>query len=121
MHKKPNSDTARDLASTDIEVMVKNLKCTSGNYDNITFSLLESASQQGTQQKMNNPDYIEAHLRVPEEKIFKHQWPWQVVVELSKMNKNLSYQDIYKGLSYLMRPTMVFYNHFLDCKELFLL
>lgn len=116
LHKKPSSETARDLASTDIEIMVKNLKCTSGNFDNISFSLLENASQQGNEHTKISNNTIEAHLRVPEEKVFKHQWPWHVVVELTKMNRNLSYQDIYKGLCYLMRPTMVFYNHFLECK-----
>lgn len=57
---------------------------------------------------------IEIDKKVPEEKVFQHQYPWQVIVELTKMPRNMSYQDVYKGLTYLMRPCMAFYNHFLE-------
>jgi len=33
------------------------------------------------------------------------------------MNKRLTYSDIFKGMSNLMRPTMVFYNHLSDEEE----
>ena len=60
--------------------------------------------------------HLEIDKKVPEEHVFKHQYPWQVVVELTKMQRNLSYQDIYQGLAYLMRPCMAFYNHFIEGK-----
>lgn len=47
---------------------------------------------------------------------FDHQWPWQVVPELSKKQQELSYSDVYKGMTHFMRPTMIFYNHFQDSK-----
>jgi len=102
LHKKPATDTCKDLASLDIELMVKNLKCSSGKFDSVRYEDLERYCNG------------EVDKKVPEEQVFKHQWPWHVVVELNKMQKNLSYQDIYKGLSFLMRPCMAFYNHFLE-------
>ncbi len=30
------------------------------------------------------------------------------------MNKKLNYQDLFRGMTYLMRSTMVFYNHTVD-------
>ena len=38
--------------------------------------------------------------------------PWKVVPELNTMEKNYSYNDVYKGMAAMMRPCMVFYNHF---------
>jgi len=108
LHKKPATDTCKDLASLDIELMVKNLKCSSGKFDSVRYEDLERYCNG------------EVDKKVPEEQVFKHQWPWHVVVELNKMQKNLSYQDIYKGLSFLMRPCMAFYNHFLEGNHHFL-
>lgn len=45
--------------------------------------------------------------------------PWKVVPELSNMEKSYSYGDIYKGMAALMRPCMVFYNHFEESNMLF--
>ncbi len=38
--------------------------------------------------------------------------PWKVVPELNTMEKQYSYGDAYRGMAALMRPCMVFYNHF---------
>lgn len=48
------------------------------------------------------------------DKTSKYIWPWDMVIELSRMNKKLAYSDLYKGVTHLMRPTMIFYNHFLE-------
>ena len=47
LHKKPSNDTAKDLSGTDIEVIVKNLKCSSGKFDSITIKDLESYALMG--------------------------------------------------------------------------
>jgi len=57
---------------------------------------------------------LESEKKVPDEKVLKNQYPWEVVKELTKIQKNMSYQDIYQGLTYLMRSCMTFYNHFLE-------
>jgi len=41
-----------------------------------------------------------------------------VVVELTRINRRLTYLDAYKGMTKLMRPTLVFYNHFLENESL---
>lgn len=47
LHKKPATDTCKDLASLDIEVVVKNLKCSSGKFDSIRYQDLEKYSNAG--------------------------------------------------------------------------
>lgn len=59
---------------------------------------------------------LDKEYDIPNEKIMKEEWPWQVVIELTKMGRNYSYSDIYKALTNLMRPNMVFYNHFVESK-----
>ena len=50
-------------------------------------------------------------------KVHKDIFPWQVVPELTKMDKKITYQEIFKGMTPLMRSTMVFYNHFAETDE----
>ena len=48
LHKKPSSETSNDLAIVDIEVMVKNLKCSSLKFENIKYCDLEKYANAGT-------------------------------------------------------------------------
>lgn len=48
---------------------------------------------------------------VIEEKVMEFQFPWQMIPELNKMDKKKSYLDCFRGMTYLMRSTMCFYNH----------
>jgi len=47
LHKKPSIETSKDLAATDIEVMVKNLQCSSGKFDFIKYMDLEKYTSAG--------------------------------------------------------------------------
>ena len=48
LHKKPSLETAKDLAATDIEVMVKNLQCSSGKFNFIKYADLEKYANAGS-------------------------------------------------------------------------
>ena len=54
LHKKPSIETSKDLAATDIEVMVKNLKCSSEKFDFIKYSDLEKYTNAGKLFKDSN-------------------------------------------------------------------
>lgn len=47
LHKKPNSQKLLDICDTDIEILVKNLRCTTGKFDSISHKDLELYSSQG--------------------------------------------------------------------------
>jgi len=47
-----------------------------------------------------------------------HDWPWQVVIEIAKQNRRLTYPEIHRATTQLMRSTMVFYNHCLEGETL---
>ncbi|KRX09647.1 hypothetical protein PPERSA_09317 [Pseudocohnilembus persalinus] len=95
LHKKPQTSQLRESAELDLELIVSKLHCKTGKYDHI---------------KEIEVPYEENE--VIEEKIFNAKFPWDIVPELSKIKKNLSYPDIYRGIVPLMRSTMIFYNHF---------
>lgn len=84
-----------EVAELGLENIVQNLDCSSGKYDNIS--------------QIEMP-YEDDEI-VPEQ-ITTHKYPWDVVPELAKMNKRLSYADIYKGMVPLMRNSMIFYDHY---------
>ncbi|EAR83930.2 hypothetical protein TTHERM_00773400 (macronuclear) [Tetrahymena thermophila SB210] len=100
LHKKPESKSLQEVRETDIEIIVRNLKCSSNQYDNIT-----------------NKDLVIGDINI-EEKIFQHQYPWQVVPELARINKKAIYPDVFKGMALMMRSCMVFYDHFKDDEAL---
>ena len=43
---------------------------------------------------------------------FNKAFPWEIIPELNYMEKNLTYEDIYKTIAFLMRSPIKFYNYF---------
>ena len=82
---------------------MQNLQCSSGKYDGISIQDLAYNYSEG---------------EVIEERVHpNHTQPWNVVPELDKMDKRISYSDVMKGMTSLMRSTMVFYNFFVPQNE----
>eukprot|EP01017_Pseudomicrothorax_dubius_P037324 TRINITY_DN5459_c0_g4_i1.p1 TRINITY_DN5459_c0_g4~~TRINITY_DN5459_c0_g4_i1.p1 ORF type:complete len:950 (-),score=187.80 TRINITY_DN5459_c0_g4_i1:961-3810(-) len=102
LYKKQSTAKLLEVCDTDIELLVRNLRCSTGKFNNISLRDLELYSRQ------------ESTHGTPETRVTEHQWPWQVVIELARTHRPLSYLDVYRGITPLMRSSMIFYNHFLE-------
>ena len=102
LYKRLPDEDLKEVTDTELESLMKVNK--NKNTNGPSIESMEEQIKESWELFYSNTDVKDGLVQ-------EADYPWDIVKEISRQNRRFTYIDIHRGLTNLMRPTMVFFNH----------